>query len=491
MASLANRTAEHNLCRSGVLHACAGVCCAPSCGSVGDGCCGRSCGFRNASLCCCSSIRASEKVCRSPADVGCLLSSLITPTQGANKVRHAALKVSSKCGIPEFRGASRGEFIPLHWFNCSERYFEAMQCGGRSFLFSRRDVVTGRPGDTIAADSGASASSGASRGAVLSVDAAYSLLDWETVLRVSDRRLDLRSLGRPSVGVPAELRLSHNAAFLCHNGSTLIVYGGRRGHRAPYAGFSQVSEDVGIRRTTGKIVANADGARTIQWSQPTSVVLDGSTGRSACVERRGFDHCEFDGKLSAVRDPASGGVLLFARANTAAQARFVQVTRSADGVTRWAPWQLITFEGGGVAPGKHTNIYYFSVSAVRGSRRGAPERLVAVFPAVLPGSGGGIYLATSADGLAWSAPRRFLPSQALHGVRTADFPVAGVLRDPGGARGRFHLHIQHAVSFGKYLKSPSCRLAGVRDEPFLCRYELSERDLGGFGGSTSDTDSTC
>ena len=362
-----------------------------------------------------------------------------------------------------------------------------MQCGGRSFLFSRRDVVTGRPGDTIAADSGASASSGASRGAVLSVDAAYSLLDWETVLRVADRRLDLRSLGRPSVGVPAELRLSHNAAFLCHNGSTLIVYGGRRGHRAPYAGFSQVSEDVGIRRTTGKIVADADGARTIQWSQPTSVVLDGSTGRSACVERRGFDHCEFDGKLSAVRDPASGGVLLFARANTAAQARFVQVTRSADGVTRWAPWQLITFEGGGVAPGKHTNIYYFSVSAVRGSRRGAPERLVAVFPAVLPGSGGGIYLATSADGLAWSAPRRFLPSQALHGVRTADFPVAGVLRDPGGARGRFHLHIQHAVSFGKYLKSPSCRLAGVRDEPFLCRYELSERDLGGFGGSTSDT----
>ena len=126
--------------------------------------------------CCCGTIRASKRVCKTPTDTGCLLDPGGYSSSAAERARQRqqqqrqqhAYKASSRCAKPDWHGAIVRELIPLSEFNCSERYFDSLHCNGYSFLFSRRDVPTPRPGDPAGDDE---------HSAVLSADAAYSLLD--------------------------------------------------------------------------------------------------------------------------------------------------------------------------------------------------------------------------------------------------------------------------------------------------------------------------
>ena len=253
------------------------------------------------------------------------------------------------------------------------------------------------------------------------------------------------------MAIPSAFNLSHNTAFTCsEDGQRVVAYGGRRKHLF----FRDVRIDErGIHRVEGRVVRGAGGSVSIDWTAPR-LVLDGSRA-SGCVERRsrvGPD-CEFDGKLSVTR--WQGRTWLFARANVAeCGGRHVQVTSSADGVSGWSRWQLLSFCGGSVPLGIGTsNLYFF---AVRPMADGA--RLVAYFPAVftrrlssadatsgnpsLPSSSssssfsyptasstetleGGIYASTSEDGVTWRRPQRILASDVLPEWRTADYPVDG------------------------------------------------------------------
>jgi hypothetical protein len=155
--------------------------------------------------------------------------------------------------------------------------------------------------------------------------------------------------------------------------------------------------------------------------------------------------CEFDGRLSVLH--YRGRVRLFARANLHVRsgARHVQTTSSADGATGWAPFELMRF--GGVAAGHAENNIYFvlpvawSVARTDGARDGGAGRdgagregagresagregedaLLGLFPAVLVGSGGGLYMSASYDGVQWAAcaPHTGPPTEPALQTRTA------------------------------------------------------------------------
>jgi hypothetical protein len=124
------------------------------------------------------------------------------------------------------------------------------------------------------------------------------------------------------------------------------------------------------------------------------------------------------------------------------------MSSSADGISGWSRWQLLSFDAppAAPAPGPSTNIYFFNVHAL------GPTRLLAIFPAAFPASTpapadfaaftpsattpasasvtaptaapdpvstpapasaplhGGVFTASSTDGVRWSTPRLILPS---------------------------------------------------------------------------------
>ena len=198
-----------------------------------------------------------------------------------------------------------------------------------------------------------------------------------------------------------------------------------------------------------------------QWSFPRRVISGDSPG--GCVDRRprytGFPHlhaCQFDGRLSLTRDPATDGYLLYARANlrfgAVSGGRFVQVTSSSRLEDGWAHWQPVSILG--VDPDS-MDIYFFAVQ----TNPVDASSLLALFPLTEPPYAC-TALAVSRDGVHFSRPINV--RQAYLGVRTdkpgkdtlaksyglewrsEDHPVAGALRAPADSS-RVLLYIHHAV----------------------------------------------
>lgn len=106
--------------------------------------------------------------------------------------------------------------VRVDTLRCDERYVARVECAGRRFLFSRRDVA-------LVGDS------------------------WETWVRAWVR--PLTGQGHPSplfgagrIGLDALLNMSHNAAFECAGNRTLHVFGGQ--------GYLNSTTQRGIQRRT-------------------------------------------------------------------------------------------------------------------------------------------------------------------------------------------------------------------------------------------------
>lgn len=185
-----------------------------------------------------------------------------------------------------------------------------------------------------------------------------------------------------------------------------------------------------------------------------------------------------------------------------------QVSSSADGITGWSRWQLLSLDA--PAPGPSTNLYFFNVHAL------GPGRLIAVFPAAFPAPAaaapaaehlhGGVFTASSTDGLHWSAPRLILSSkvraapapatpprtlrawshmlpplslpaaQVYAEWRTTAWPIDGILLfHPGPhapAPGSASLLIEHGVRLEHGPPLHACTAP-----PLTCRYQISLREL--------------
>lgn len=274
----------------------------------------------------------------------------------------------------------------------SERYAEIIQCGNVSLLITRLQPNMRE-------------------------------LDWVTVARTWSND----SAVGPGKLLPRSWHLSHNAAFVCVN-ETVHAFGGQyRNYTHGRGQFSRgVFHSVAVLSTSalaskGEAVSSwspwlphPESRRYIHWSPPT-LQLQGYA--SSCQERRAkfAGYCEFDGKLSVVH--FRGRLLLFARANlgTVGGARHVQVTSTDADLGTWSPFRLVQLPG--VNAGRvDSNIYFFAVQVWH-------DRLLALFPAVLPGpSAAGIYASTSIDGVEWARPQLLLATPSLCS-RTRVHPV--------------------------------------------------------------------
>ena len=98
-------------------------------------------------------------------------------------------------------GGRPGVPLNLNAPDCTERYSTLLHCGGATLLLRRAEA---RRGPTINHD--------------------Y----WWTVVRSlpGDGSSTTGHFSAPSITMPTELNMSHNAAFLCVGGSQLHVYGG-------------------------------------------------------------------------------------------------------------------------------------------------------------------------------------------------------------------------------------------------------------------------
>ena len=329
--------------------------------------------------------------------------------------------------------------MQLPGLRCDERYMSLVQCGGRSFLFARRDE---RPPPNKPNQ-------------------------WTTVLHTLSPRPSHYPV-TPNVTLPAELNMSHNAAVLCLRGR-LVAFGGQ--------GYADSTDEVGVVRR------EADPSRVpLRWSRP-QLVASGNPNVSQCIETRcvsvwrkvlnggtcpipppfqgspllgnaqrppssssdprnglgptAMDRftCEFDGKLSVVA--WKGALWMFSRSNLyrSGGGRHVQVASRllgreqhtavaaalGEGAALAGPpelfgaFQQLEFEG--YTPKKENNIYYMTVRRL--SQR---SHLLGLFPAILEGLGG-VWCSTSSDGVHWARPLRVWESAVVTGERTSDHPV--------------------------------------------------------------------
>ena len=167
-------------------------------------------------------------------------------------------------------------------------------------------------------------------------------------------------------------------------------------------------------------IARFDGVRErLLDASATLFFYDNHPG---CYERAFADRdspCALDGRFSIVQ--FRNEWLLFARANVARGARFVQVTRSRD-LVEWAPFQLLQLDGlQDVTTDKNINVYWWGVSNIN-------DALLAVFPMVHAGRGC-IALSCSVDGLHWSQPSAlFACGTDVPPVHTDSHPAVGIVR---------------------------------------------------------------
>jgi hypothetical protein len=187
--------------------------------------------------------------------------------------------------------------------------------------------------------------------------------------------------------------------------------------------------------------------------------------------------CEYDGRLSLVS--FRGELLLYARANPAARGqRFVQVSSSADGGRTWSPFRLIELGGYRREEGE---VYFFAAQP-NPVHAGS---LLAVLPLV-HNHRGCIGLATSLDGLRWSAVTPVvgcatnwdgLDLYERRGERTVDHVAAGVLRR--GGRVQMYVHERVPGIYDAGLRAWALRATGRAAEvaPRLARHSLPAPDF--------------
>lgn len=233
----------------------------------------------------------------------------------------------------------------------------------------------------------------------------------------------------------------------------------------------------GIRLSRGHGLPWTSG----QWTQPKIVITGDSPGK--CDDRRphftGYPRlraCQFDGRLSLVRD-SDGQFLLYARANlkfgAVSGGRFVQVTRSEQLDRGWAEWQPVHIRG---TDPDAMDLYFFAVQTNPVDR----SSVLALFPLTEPPFAC-IAFAVSIDGIHFSRPVNL--RQSLLGVRPAerrsglaesklewrgeDHPAAGAVRSPTDP-GAILLYVHHAV------KGTTVRRNAT---PHLRAYRLSATEL--------------
>jgi len=335
---------------------------------------------------------------------------------------HAACKQLSIMGQ-----AAESKLIPMINVRPSERYSTVVRCGGHEWLFTRKSVTFDMdPKGT-----------------------------WETLYRV--RNDD--GYGNSSVALQGSLRLSHNAAFICENGDTLAMFGG------------QAVSKQGVPKQAGIFRAKSLARRPLQWSAP-KLVIPGNHG--GCVEHRIMVSpgiCEFDGRLSV--NYFGGRHFLYARANTRRYGggRHAQVAISQGG-RHFGRFTLVKFEcsepildteeikakdkGKPIAEGPSFDGIRFKTWSIREIylfvvRTHLPGEVVAVFPASYtlgkasssgPEVKGGLFVATSSDGILFSEPQLIMTSATKRG-RTNDWPVDWILHPDSD---RVQLHIEHNIA---------------------------------------------
>ena len=374
-----------------------------------------------------------------------------------------AIAHAGRCAELSYRGQrATPELVQIPDARASERYSTVVEeCGGSArLLFSR--VGYAPPGKNHLAAA------------------------WGTLVRAAATQ---SAYGGAVLTVPHGRHLSHNAAFLCLNGS-IVGYGGRDRRVLRHG---RRTDEVGIFVFENRNQVSAQGVPQT-WTVTRRVVTGDHPG---CVERReGLSStCEFDGRLSAVL--LDGAVFLYARANTRPQGggRYVQVARSSDG-REFSRFRPITFacaskatRHGGGRDGMFTfgqwslhDIYLFVARPARGGG------LVGLFPATFATRGndlphGGIFVAFSSDGISWSSPVQLSRSRVTADpglnvmspqYRTSDYPVSWEATPDGGAA----IQVEHSVLlYGgvaadvQKVGATSNGTAG-RAAPFHCRYTI-------------------
>ena len=256
--------------------------------------------------------------------------------------------------------------------------------------------------------------------------------------------------------------MTHNLAFASFENGTIIAVGGkarfwdRIKHNRPGAVYL-----TSIRAWCEEDACRESLASTASvkgyWTPPRHLFYDNHPG---CYERAFADRdspCAFDGRFSIVQ--FRNEWLLFARANVARGARFVQVTRSRD-LVEWAPFQLLQLDGlQDVTTDKNINVYWWGVSNIN-------DALLAVFPMVHAGRGC-IALSCSVDGLHWSQPSAlFACGTDVPPVHTDSHPAVGIVR-----RGELvDLYVHDHVAGIARMESSNFR-------PSLRRYSLGAQNL--------------
>ena len=354
---------------------------------------------------------------------------------------------------------------------CDERYVSEVTCGGRRFLFSRRDVSPDRfPTSWEGRKNG-----------------------WETMVRTvapaprvgggskwadaQSQAMELKlanlTYSKAESSLPVSLEMSHNAAFLCVDGHRLQVYGGQA-----YRG-DRMRQGIMRREADARILP-------LSWSKP-ELIISGDPRISHCLEARCLDKyqnvledcsdadrpftCEFDGKLAVAR--LNEKLYLFSRANHYDHGgRWVQVASQPQfnkggprGSRPFGRFRQIVLDG--YIPERRNNIYFFTARRLPpragSSSSDGEQQLLGLFPAVLsedrrqipgdkpPRQDGGIWCSISSDGVNWERPTRVWESAVVTETRTRDWPVELAGGDDaengdGNGHGPLRILVQHDVT---------------------------------------------
>ena len=217
-----------------------------------------------------------------------------------------------------------------------------------------------------------------------------------------------------------------------------------------------------------------------RWSTPneSQPIITGDFPLN-CVDRRpqytGYPRlhaCEFDGRLSLVKDV--GFFRLYARANLKFQAiaggRFVQTTTAENLTGPWQRWEPVSLAG---VNQDEVDVYFFAVQ-----RNPVDERsLVAIFPLTHPPMAC-IMIAFSHDGISFSRPINLLTGRfgwrsskrdGSGGLewRSEDHPAAGLVRAPNDSK-KVQFFVHHAV------RGTTTRKGAI---PHVRVYQLGAQDL--------------
>ena len=319
--------------------------------------------------------------------------------QGADDAAmHATRDVAS-----EPRAREQLRLLPP--LECSERYISLVGCGGRWWLFSRRNL-----GRDIGRLPGTAPPSTPNHSYTYHPHAIGTAMPWyEALVRATAPANDLSDGGGASwrtlrFGREAnrtlrwrgDLRhaaLSHNAGFTCAaDGRTLLVYGGlewQHGEHPPY-----LREAFrGIERRT----ADATAPPPLEWTSPVGA-RRGWPRETGCIDDRSRfpTVCEYDGKIALLRtslhllgggSSASGPLrrggshtrlLLYARSNLSPSGggRHVQVATSTDEDGRgWSAFVQLRIDG--YRATAENSIYFFTARRLRTRSLGVLERALA------------------------------------------------------------------------------------------------------------------